>query len=60
MNFERPGCPIRRADRGTASVEQLVILATVAIAFAAAMLSLGPALLDYHSGIEFILSLPIP
>jgi hypothetical protein len=49
-----------RRDKGTASVEYLVILATVAISFAAAAVPLGALLLDYHRLIERVLSLPIP
>ncbi|MDJ0763235.1 MAG: hypothetical protein QNJ97_09630 [Myxococcota bacterium] len=51
----RPTC-----SRGTTSVEELVLLATVAIGFAAGVIPLGTMLLEYHGIIECILGLPIP
>ena len=48
------------SDRGTAGVEEIVLLATVAIGFAAASVPLGSLLLEYHQLIEWTLSLPVP
>jgi hypothetical protein len=45
---------------GTAQVEEVVLVVTVAIGFAAAALPLGGQLLDYHLAIEWVLWLPIP
>ncbi|MBN2343617.1 MAG: hypothetical protein JXX29_19410 [Deltaproteobacteria bacterium] len=45
---------------GSVQVEQLVLLAMVAIGFSAATVTLGPVLMSYHYGIEFLLSLPVP
>ena len=47
-------------ERGATQVEQLVLIATVALAFAAAAGPLGGLLLGYHAGIELVLALPIP
>ncbi|MDD5306921.1 MAG: hypothetical protein PHU25_06320 [Deltaproteobacteria bacterium] len=47
-------------DRGVAQIEELVLVATVALTFAAAAIPLGALLLDYHAGIEAVLALPIP
>ncbi|MBN2801487.1 MAG: hypothetical protein JXR91_00180 [Deltaproteobacteria bacterium] len=47
-------------SKGTASVEEIIILMAVAVGFSAAMVAVGPMLLNYHSGIEFVLSLPVP
>ncbi|MBN2527231.1 MAG: hypothetical protein JXR76_12625 [Deltaproteobacteria bacterium] len=52
--------PLTKHISGTAQVEEIVLLATVALVFAAATLVLGPALLNYHAGIETVLALPIP
>ena len=46
--------------RGTATVEEVVLLATVVIGFAAAAAPLGALLLEYHQLIEWTLSLPVP
>ena len=46
--------------RGTVSVEQIVILSTVAVGFVTAMVAVGPMLLNYHSSIEFVLAMPFP
>ena len=54
----RAGCGRRQA--GAIQLEQLVLIVTVAIGFAAAAVTLGPLLLAYHEGIELVLSLPIP
>lgn len=48
------------AENGSVQVEQLVLVAMVSLGFASATLVLGPALLSYHTGIEFVLSLPVP
>lgn len=51
---------IRANQSGIAQVEYLVLLATVAIGFAAACAPLGALLLDYHWAIEIVLQLPVP
>ena len=48
------------AQRGATQLEQLVLIATVALGFAAAAVPLGGLLLGYHEGIELVLALPIP
>ncbi len=48
------------STRGATYVEQVVLISTVAIGFAAGVILLGHRLLDYHTTIEFILALPIP
>ena len=48
------------STRGATYVEQVVLVSTVAIGFAAGIILLGRRLLDYHTTIEFILALPIP
>jgi Flp pilus assembly pilin Flp len=45
---------------GTATVEETVILVTVAVGFGLALTTAGPLLLSCHSAIEFVLSLPVP
>jgi hypothetical protein len=47
-------------QRGAVQIEQLVLIATVALPFAAAAAPLGGLLLGYHQGIELVLALPIP
>ena len=47
-------------NEGTAQVEEIVLIATVAIAFAAASVPLGSLLLGYHQIIEYVLLLPVP
>lgn len=47
-------------NAGTAQVEYIVLVATVAIGFAAATIPLGSLLLNYHWAIEFVLLLPVP
>ncbi|MCP4677196.1 MAG: hypothetical protein GY854_17110 [Deltaproteobacteria bacterium] len=49
-----------KATHGSVYVEQVVLVVTVAIGFAAAVIPLGAMLLDYHATIEFVLGLPIP
>ena len=49
-----------KGEGGTAQVEHVVIVLTVAIAFAAAAVPLGALLLQYHRQIESVLALPIP
>ena len=49
-----------KSDRGTTQVEQLVLVSTVAIGFAVAVILLGKRLLNYHGDIERVLALPIP
>lgn len=51
---------IRKNVMGTAMVEEVVLVATVAIGFAAAAIPLGKLLLDFHRAIEWVLWLPIP
>ncbi len=51
---------IRKNEQGTAMIEEVVLVATVAIGFAAAAVPLGRLLLDFHRAIEWILWLPIP
>lgn len=51
---------VRKNETGTVYVEEVVLLTLVAVGFAAATMVLGPALLDYHAGIELVLSSPIP
>jgi len=46
--------------KGGAAVEQLVLVAAVAMAFAAGAAVLGRMLLQYHGAIERVLALPIP
>ena len=48
------------ATGGATYVEQVVLVSTVTIGFAAGVVFLGKQLLDYHKTIEFILALPIP
>ncbi len=47
-------------NSGTATVEETIILVTVAVGFGAAIMAVGPMLLEYHNTIEFVLSLPVP
>ncbi len=49
-----------KATRGSIYVEQVVLVVTVAIGFAAAVIPLGAMLLNYHAAIELVLGLPIP
>lgn len=49
-----------RTEAGASSVEHVVLVAAVALGFAAASVPLGAALLAYHGLIEAVLSLPIP
>jgi hypothetical protein len=49
-----------QSDAGTSSVEHLVLVVTVAVAFAAASVPLGAMLVSYHQLIERVLSLPVP
>ena len=51
---------VKKNEKGSVSVEEVVLLSLVALGFAAATMVLGPALLDYHAGIELVLSSPIP
>jgi len=51
--------PSRRSS-GSTQIEQLILIVTVAIGFAAAAIPLGALLLGYHEGIEFVLALPVP
>jgi hypothetical protein len=46
--------------RGAVFVEQVVIVATVALGFAAAAIPLGKVLVEYHDAIELVFGLPIP
>ena len=48
------------ATEGAVQVEQMVLVASVAIAFAAGVMVLCKMLFSYHQAIEFTLSLPIP
>ena len=48
------------SQRGATQVEQLVLVFSVAIGFAAAMIVLGNRLFNYYNTIERILALPIP
>jgi len=48
------------SNKGTASVEEIVVLSTVAIGVAAATIPLGALLLNYHKAVEYILMMPIP
>ncbi len=50
----------RRSEAGVTQVEYIVLVATVAIGFAAATIPLGALLLDYHWTIEFVLLMPVP
>ena len=45
---------------GASYVEQVVLVATVAVGVCAAMIPLGVKLLDYHTLIETVLGWPIP
>jgi hypothetical protein len=45
---------------GVAQVENVVLVAMVALGFAAAAVPLGSLLLDYHWAIEIVLLLPVP
>ena len=49
-----------KSNTGQTQVEQIVLVLTVAIGFAAAVVLLGNRLLAYHKTIETILALPIP
>jgi hypothetical protein len=49
-----------KSNSGATQVEQIVLVLTVALGFAAAAIPLGKILLDYHSAVEFVLALPIP
>ncbi len=60
MRRGRPKAGSARCEIGSVYVEQLVLVMTVALGFAAAALTLGPRLLAYHEAIEIVLSLPIP
>ncbi|MBN2714382.1 MAG: hypothetical protein JXX14_00930 [Deltaproteobacteria bacterium] len=51
---------VRKNEAGVIYVEEVTLLILVALGFAAATMVLGPALLDYHAGIELVLALPIP
>ena len=48
------------STKGQTYVEQVVLVSTVAIGFAAGVVLLGSLLLDYHKTIESVLALPIP
>jgi hypothetical protein len=50
----------RRGQLGTAQIEQLVLIVTVAVGFASAAVPLGSLLFQYHRSIEIVLALPIP
>ncbi len=50
----------RRRQLGTAQIEQLVLIVTVAVGFASAAVPLGSLLFAYHRSIEIVLALPIP
>ena len=47
-------------ERGVTSVEQIVLVVTVALGFAAAVVPLGSLLAGYHEAVEYVLWLPIP
>lgn len=47
-------------EKGVTSVEQIVLVVTVAIGFAAAVIPLGSLLAGYHEAVEYVLWLPIP
>jgi hypothetical protein len=49
-----------KSNTGQAHVEQIVLVLTVAIGFAAGVIWLGSRLLNYHKTIETVLALPIP
>jgi Flp pilus assembly pilin Flp len=51
---------IMKSQKGTAQVEEVVLLALVALGFAGAVLTLGPALLGYYKAIEIVLCAPFP
>ena len=48
------------ASAGSVSVEQVVLVAAVAIVSVAALIPVGAMLFNYHCTIEFISALPIP
>ncbi len=52
--------PVKKSQTGSVQVEQIVLVGTVAIGFATAVVGLGSLLLSYHQAIEFVLVLPIP
>ena len=49
-----------QCEKGVTSVEQIVLVVTVAIGFAAAVVPLGSLLAGYHEAVEYVLWLPIP
>ena len=50
----------RERSRGVVQVEQLILVVTVAVVFAAAAAPLGILLFGYHGAVERVLLLPIP
>ncbi|MCP4602004.1 MAG: hypothetical protein GY847_16055 [Proteobacteria bacterium] len=51
---------LAKSTSGSVYVEQVVLVSTVALGFAAAIIPLGAMLLNYHDMIEFVFGLPIP
>ncbi len=50
----------KKNESGSVYVEEVVLLTLVALTFALATSVLGPALMQYHAGIELVLSFPVP
>jgi hypothetical protein len=51
---------LRHCEKGVTSVEQIVLVVTAAVGFAAAVVPLGSLLAGYHEAVEYVLWLPIP
>ncbi len=60
MRMQRTNTNLGQCERGVTSVEQIVLVVTVAIVFAAAVVPLGSLLAGYHEAVEYVLWLPIP
>ena len=67
MREAKGGKPVKQknanlgqCEKGVTSVEQIVLVVTVAIGFAAAVVPLGSLLAGYHEAVEYVLWLPIP
>ncbi len=53
-------CSMISCQTGTTTVEAVVLVLTVAIGFAAAVIPLGSLLSAYHQAVEYMLWMPVP
>ena len=58
MQHAKPN--LGQCEKGVTSVEQIILVVTVAIGFAAAVVPLGSLLAGYHQAVEYVLWMPIP